>query len=125
MSVSFYARQGGDSIGSRAIEVEGPNFHEAGAAAVLCLLRFDTSHGMIGSCTIPEMRRALILAINTADRRAPEYAIEPSESGGPGTGQCHVVNFGMTTSSISDRLARLATFVERAACSGADTITWG
>lgn len=113
MSVTFYARKGG---AERPLPLEGPNFHNGGAAALLRLLGFQDAP--YGEVTIGAARRAVTYARATFPVVAPTLEVAPSEVG-------RVISFGMDTESIRARLTRFEWFLEAAERANADVITWG
>lgn len=124
MSVSFSADVLPD------VEV---NFNNSNAAAVLRALRLPIGNardGLVGSCSIPEMRRALIRARSSS--LAPFTRESSVEYGAPREVEPGVViarplraaSTGLDVDGLQDRLDQIERLVYRAAAAGAKEIRW-
>jgi hypothetical protein len=111
------------------------NLSNMNASALLKLLGFEPMgpDGMVGEVTVPEMRRAIMRAVNTFDSkagactRATEIEYGKPRDNGDGTIELRPVRVysqGIDEEYLSRRLAQLAENVEVLVKRGATHITW-
>jgi hypothetical protein len=124
VSTSFYGRRrDGSSI---FLDIEDPrwlNFSCANARAFLLFLRIDPGPGPDGEATLPEVRRAVMRARATFDRRAPKFTRAGSDS--QHIGACRVIVGGIDEAYLARRLDDFVTFVDVVVEMGAVAIYWG
>jgi hypothetical protein len=124
VSTSFYGRRrDGTAV---FLDVEDPrwlNFSCANARAFLAFLRLDPGPGPDGEATLPEVRRAVIRARATFDRRAPKFTRASSDT--QSVGQCRVIVGGIEEAYFERRLGDFERFVDAVVERGATSIYWG
>lgn len=110
------------------------NLNNANGRAFIAFLGFDPGEGPDGSVTVAEMRRAIMVARATFERRVSDYTRETAVTyGAPrvnddGTVELRPARFidcGIDQDYLARRLEQLATLVENLAANGATHITWG
>lgn len=100
------------------------NLANVTAIALAGLLRIDLGGvlGLCGEITIPEARRAVMVARATFARTAPQHAV--AASSGRGTRGARYHDVGVDEERLRDRLEAFARLVEAAASAGATHIVW-
>jgi len=124
VSVTFYARRSdGTTI---ALDIEDPrwlNFSCANARAFLLLLRLDPGLGPDGEAALPEVRRAVIRAHATFERRAPRFGRPATDT--QMSGRCRVIVGGIDEAYFDRRLRDFEKFLDAVVGMGAVAIYWG
>jgi len=116
-------------------EINDLNLSNMNACSLLKLIGLEPMgpDGMVGEVTVPEMRRAIMRAVNTFDKRAPgcvraeEVVYGKPRENDDGTVELHPVRIhsrGIDEAYLSERLAQLATCVETLVKKGATHIVW-
>jgi hypothetical protein len=103
------------------------------ARVMFDLLGIDAGEELVGEATIAELRRAVMRARATVDRRAPElsrpgsveYGAPVERDGVVEMRPVRIVRGPILEERIRERLEDLAAFVEAAARAGATGVTWG
>jgi hypothetical protein len=115
-------------------DVSAMHLNSANGRAFIAFLGLDPGQGPDGEVTVAEMRRAILRAVNTFDRKVVGFTREDSATygaprdNGDGTVTLHplrTLEFGIDESYFAARLAQLATLVEALAANGATHISWG
>ena len=124
MSTTFYGkRSDGAAI---VLDIEDPNslnFSSANVRAFLSFVGIDPGQGPHGEATLPEVRRAVIRARATFERRSPRFIRPLSDTTEAGT--CRVVVGGIDEAYLARRLGDFERFVEAVVGMGATGIYWG
>jgi hypothetical protein len=124
VSITFYGRRRDGS--SVFLDIEDPNWvnmASANARAFLALLGLDPGSGPEGEATLPQVRRAVIRARATFERRAPRFTRAPTETTPLGT--CRVFVGGIDESYFERKLDDFEKFVDAVVEMGATSISWG
>ena len=124
VSVTFYGRRGDGS--SVVIDIEDHahlNLASANGRAFLSFLGLDPGDGHDGEATLPEVRRAVIRARASFERRAPKFTRAWSDT--QSVGACRVVVAGTDEAYFERRLGDFERFVDAVVGMGAASIYWG
>ncbi len=126
MSVTFYGKSGSGTMTTYLhLGYEHPahlNFNNGNARAVLGLLGLPNDECLMGECTMPEARRAIMQAKARFERRAPEHTRESYEEKRPG--RARVISGGLDEEGLRSRIERFEEFVDTMARMGAETLYW-
>jgi hypothetical protein len=121
MSVNFYAAVLNRETGLLDMirGVEGPNWANANARAMLNLLEFplDDECDLTGQMTLPEARQAFIRTKTSIDRLAKRHTRETVV-------EDRFVSFGLDQEGIKRRLQDFGVFLDKALAAGAKFIYW-
>jgi hypothetical protein len=124
VSVTFYGRRGDGSPVFLDIEDHAYlNLASANAGAFLAFLGLAPGDGPDGDATLPEVRRAVIRARATFERRAAKFTRASTETSR--LGQCRVIVGGIDEEYLARRLEDFARFVDVVVEMGATSIYWG
>lgn len=124
VSVTFYGRRPDNTPVFLDIEdANWLNFSSANARAFLAFLRLDPGYGPDGEVTLPELRRAVIRARATFERRAPRFVRAPTET--TRLGRCRVIVGGIDEAYFERRLGDFERFLNAVVGMGAVAIYWG
>ncbi len=113
-------------------DFEEPNFSNTNARAVLDLLGLPFEDGT-GAAAISDVRRAIMRARATFEKRAPALVREdevqygrPVDRGGVvELRPLRMLSFGLDAEGLRSRLELVAAYVERVAARGATHLSWG
>jgi hypothetical protein len=122
MGIEFYGKSADGKM--IALDFEDPDFlslNLGNGAAVLGLLALPCEDGY-GECTLPEARRAIILARNTYTSRAVRFMREGSDTQEPG--HARVISGGLDVQGLAQRVRRFERFVDAVEKLGAVGIYW-
>lgn len=97
------------------------NLSNANAYAFLAFLGLPEESS--GSVDMPTVRRAIIRARATFERKVDGFTRETVTSGGDG--RCTMVDQGIDRDYFATRLDQFSAHVEALATAGANTISWG
>jgi hypothetical protein len=110
------------------------NLCSANGRAFLELLGFEPNDELYGEASVADVRRALMVARATFDRKAEAFTREDEATyGGPRTNSDGTVELrplrsyglGLGTDQLAGYIDRLAALTEALAAKGATHITWG